>query len=69
MTEWADPVSNPEQNAKYWEERRQNNWMLCVGIFVVFITVAGYEAYRTHRFASCIVGELPKSECDVIMAR
>lgn len=36
MTKWVDPITNPEQNARYWRERDRNDAILITCILVLF---------------------------------
>jgi hypothetical protein len=64
VTKWADPVDNPEQNARYWRERRAADWIFYVVILGVFAVGMGCVVWQTHRAVQCITGEVPRTDCD-----
>lgn len=63
MTKWADPISNPEQNERYWRERRRSEWLVAILLASTFCAFLGWIVWDTHRIVSCITDETPRSEC------
>lgn len=61
MTKWADPVSNPKQNAQYWRERRNGEVIFAIVIIASFAGAMGYICWQTHVTVERIVGRSPPS--------
>lgn len=64
MTKWADPIENPEQNERYWRERRIQDWIFYVVILGLLAVGMGCVVWQTHRTVQCITGEVPRADCD-----
>jgi hypothetical protein len=41
MTEWADPIKNPKQNAKYWREQHCGVWIKVWILAAIYTAVLG----------------------------
>lgn len=48
MTKWTDPIENPEQNERYWREKKRNG--LIAATFIVY----GLALYFGLLFTGCL---------------
>jgi hypothetical protein len=64
MTKWADPIENPKQNERYWQEVEIEHWIFGIVIVVSYVTALAWMCWDMHRTVGCITGEISKVECN-----